>query len=138
MLRASSRQQSTISGFLQADNASIVLVLSSRLCGIKRNVRRRLIQFGTVLILTLCIWGHLSELFDHWDNTFRTGYDIEYSTVIVVLVAGAIIAFAHLLVNVIRSVSATRFCLRLFTFHTLVLPIPAVFIGHSPPLSLRI
>jgi hypothetical protein len=101
-------------------------------------VRRRLIQFGTVLILTLCIWGHVSELFDHWDNTFRTGYDIEYSTVIVAVVAGAIIAFAHLLANVIRSVSATHFRLLLFSFYTLLLPIPAVFIGHSPPLSLRI
>jgi hypothetical protein len=101
-------------------------------------VRRKVIQLGTTLILTLCIWGHVSELFDHWDNTFRTGYDIEYSTVIVVVVAGAVIAFAHLLANVIRRVSATHFRLPLFSFYTLVLPIPAVFIGHSPPLSLRI
>ena len=48
-----------------------------------------------MLILTLCIWGHVSEIFDHWDNTFQTGNDIEYSTVIVVLIAGAVIAFAH-------------------------------------------
>jgi hypothetical protein len=101
-------------------------------------VRRQLIQLGTTLILTLCIWGHVSELFDHWDNTFRTGYDIEYSTVIVVVVTGAVIAFAHLLANVIRSVSATHVRLRLFSIYRLVLPIPDVFIGHSPPLSLRI
>ncbi len=101
-------------------------------------MRRILIQLGTTLILTLFIWGHVSELFDHWDNTFRTGYDIEYSTVIVVVVAGAVVALAHLLVNVIRSVCATHFRLRPFSFYTLVLPIPAVFIGHSPPLSLRI
>jgi hypothetical protein len=101
-------------------------------------VRRKLIQLGTTLILTLCMWGHVSELFDHWDNTFRTGYDIEYSTVIVAVVAGAVIALAHLLANVIRSVSATHSRLPLVGFYTLVLPIPAVFIGHSPPLSLRI
>jgi len=71
-------------------------------------VRRKLIQLGTTLIVTLCIWGHVSELFDHWDNTFRTGYDIEYSTVIVVVVAGAVIALAHLLVNVIRSDALTN------------------------------
>jgi hypothetical protein len=101
-------------------------------------VRRKLIKFGTILVLTLCIWGHVSELFDHWDNTFRTGYDIEYSTVIVVLVAGAVIAFVHVLANVIRNVSATHFRLRLFTFYSLVVAISAGFIGHSPPLPLRI
>lgn len=106
--------------------------------GIKTSVRRKLIQFGTVLILTLCIWGHVSELFDHWDNTFRTGYDIEYSTVMVVIVAGAVIAFAHLLANAIRSVYATRFTLRLFSFYDFVVVIPARFVGHSPPLPLRI
>ena len=101
-------------------------------------MRRRLIQFGTVLILTLCLWGHVSELFDHWDNTFRTGYDIEYSTVIVVIVAGAVIAFAHVLANLIRSVSATHFRSHLLTFYDVVVVIPAEFISHSPPLSLRI
>lgn len=99
---------------------------------------RRLIQFGTVLILTLCIWGHVSELFDHWDNTFRTGYDIEYSTVMVVIVAGAVIAFAHALANLLRSVSATHFRSHLSAFYDFVVVIPAGFIGHSPPLSLRI
>ena len=70
-------------------------------------MRRRLIQCGTTLILTLCVWGHVSEIFDHWDNTFQTGYDIEYSTVIVVLIAGAVIAFAHVAATLIRVVSAT-------------------------------
>lgn len=101
-------------------------------------MRRKLIQFGTVLILTLCIWGHVSELFDHWDNTFRTGYDIEYSTVIVVIVAGAVIAFAHVLANLIRAVFATHFRSHLSTFNDFVVIIPAGFIGHSPPLPLRI
>lgn len=101
-------------------------------------MRRHFIHYGAILILALCSWGHLSELFDHWDNTFRTGYDIEYSTVIVVLIAGAVIAFAHVLANLLRSVSATHSRSRSFSLYTLVLPIPAVFIGHSPPLSLRI
>lgn len=101
-------------------------------------MRPRLIQIGVVLILTLCIWGHVSELFDHWDNTFRTGYDIEYSTVIVVIVAGAVIAFAHVLASLIRSISATHFRSHLLSFYDFVMVIPARFVGHSPPLPLRI
>jgi hypothetical protein len=48
-----------------------------------------------VLLLTLCLWGHLSEIFDYWDNTFQTGNDIEYSTVIVALVAAAVVGLAQ-------------------------------------------
>lgn len=100
---------------------------------------RRLFRFGSALILIVCIWGHVSELFDQWDNTFRTGYDVEYSTVIVVLVAGAVIAFAQLLATLIRySSSATHFRLRSSLLYRLVLPLPAILMDHSPPPSLRI
>lgn len=101
-------------------------------------MRRVLIQFGAVMILTLCIWGHVSEVFDHWDNTFRTGCDVEYSTVIVVLACGAVIAFAHVLANLMPSASAIHFRWCVFSFYTPVLPMSAVCMGHSPPLSLRI
>lgn len=101
-------------------------------------MRRQLIQFGTTLILTLCIWGHVSEIFDHWDNTFQTGNDIEYSTVIVVLIAGAVIGFAHVAALVLRTVSATSYLSLLFAASALAAPSPAPFVGHSPPPPLRI
>ena len=101
-------------------------------------MRRHLIHHGTTLILTLCIWGHVSEIFDHWDNTFQTGNDIEYSTVIAVLIAGAVIAFAHVAALVLRSVSAVSCLLPLFTACLLAAPRPAAVIGHSPPQPLRI
>jgi hypothetical protein len=101
-------------------------------------VRRRLIQFGTILILTLCIWGHVSELFDDWDNTFQTGNDIEYSTVIVALIAGAAIGFAHVAALVFRTVSATSRPLPLFATCSFITPSPASLIGQSPPPPLRI
>jgi hypothetical protein len=101
-------------------------------------MRRRLIQFGTMLILTLCIWGHVSELFDHWDNTFQTGNDIEYSTVIVVLIAGAAIAFAHVAAVVLRIVPATSSLLASFAAYFHAAPNTAAFIGQSPPPPLRI
>jgi len=106
--------------------------------GTKDNVRRRLIQFGTTLILTLCIWGHVSEIFDHWDNTFKTGNDIEYSTVIVVLIAGAVIAFAHVAAALIRSVSAAPCLLPLLGSSPLVARGLAAFVAQSPPRPLRI
>ena len=106
--------------------------------GTKDNVRRRLIQFGTTLILTLCIWGHVSEIFDHWDNTFQTGNDIEYSTVIVALIAGAAIGFADVAAIVLRTESATTRPLFLFATHSFLPPIPAALIGQSPPLPIRI
>ena len=101
-------------------------------------MRRRLIQFGATFILTLCIWGHVSEIFDHWDNTLQTGNDVEYSTVMVALVAGAVIGFAHVAAIVLRTVSATSYPLPLFAAFPLAVPDPAAFIGQSPPPPLRI
>ena len=102
------------------------------------NVRRRILYLGTVLVLTLCIWGHVSELFDHWDNTFRTGNDIEYSTVIVVLVTGAVICFAHLLTIVTRSRTTIVPFLHRLPGCAAAVPTIASFVAYSPPAPLRI
>jgi hypothetical protein len=105
---------------------------------IRGNVRRQLIQFGTTLILAVCLWGHVSEIFDHWDNTLQTGNDIEYSTVIVALIAGAVFWLAQVAAKVIRARSAT-FCLSsLFVASLPSTPSPVLSIGHSPPQPLRI
>ena len=92
-----------------------------------------------MFILTLCLWGHVSEVFDHWDNTFQTGNDIEYSTVIAVLVAGAAIALGRLAELVLRKVSIAPYRLPLFASCSQLAASKAVdFIGHSPPTPLRI
>jgi hypothetical protein len=106
--------------------------------GIQRKVGPRLLHFGTAVVLTLCIWGHVSELFDHWDNTFRTGKDIEYSTVIVALVIGATICCSYLAAVVIgsragRVCSLSRLAVSAFAESTTV-----SCIAHSPPIPLRI
>lgn len=101
-------------------------------------MQRGLLQFGALLLLALCLWGHVSELFDHWDNTFRTGYDIEYNTVIVVLVAGAAVAFAHALAGVIRWISAIPRRMPSFTSNLNEPRVCAIANGHSPPVHLRI
>ena len=106
--------------------------------GIQRNVRRRLLHCGTVLILTFCIWGHVSELFDYWDNTFKTGNDIEYSTVIVVLIMGAVLCFAHLAVVVAQSRKRTAHTLPPFALWPDAISTTVSSIAHSPPVLLRI
>ena len=105
---------------------------------IKSEMRQRLIQIGTTFILVVCTWGHVSEIFDHWDNTFRTGNDIEYSTVIVMLVCGATIAFANAAALALRKAS-TMFQLPPVFSSTFFATFRAEdFIGRSPPTPLRI
>lgn len=70
-------------------------------------MRQRIIHYVATLILMLCIWGHVSELFDHWDNTFQTGSDVEFNTVIVVLVVGAVITIASIFARTLPAESAT-------------------------------
>ena len=101
-------------------------------------MRGKLNHFAGLLILTACVWGHASELFDHWDNSFRTGNDVESSVIIAALAAGVVLALACALPAMIRLVSMTsklRSAVRrsfVFSF------ISGEFIGHSPPLPLRI
>jgi hypothetical protein len=105
---------------------------------IKSNMRERLIRIGATFVLVLCIWGHVSEIFDHWDNTFQTGNDVEYSTVIVMLVAGATIAFAYAVALNPRKASITSYRPPVLAAHILAPFSAGNFIGHSPPRPLRI
>lgn len=102
------------------------------------NVRRELIYFGAILILMICVWGHVSELFDRWDNTFQTGNDIEYSTVIVALIAGAAFGLARRTLTALRSVSARFRLLSMDVACSPAQPHPIAFVGNSSPPPLRI
>ena len=101
-------------------------------------MRRKLIQLGTILILTLCIWGHVSEIFDHWDNTLQTGNDLEYSTVVVALIAGAVLGLVHCAAVVLRTVTPTLGNLSLLVVSFPASASPVVLVSHSPPQPLRI
>ncbi len=102
------------------------------------NVRQKFIHYGTTLVLTLCLWGHVSEIFDHWDNTFRTGTDVEYSIVIVALAAGAVIALARAAATVLRGVGAAIYLASSSAPQASTSPTPATSTIHSPPQPLRI
>jgi len=100
-------------------------------------VRQKLLQFGAALVLVLSVWGHVSELFDHWDNTFKTGNDVEYSTVLVVLIVGVVIGFVRLTVMFLTG-APTSHLQALLAALVVARPNSTKLIGHSPPLPLRI
>src|SRR5215469_18218314 len=100
-------------------------------------VRRKLLQFVAAVVVALCIWGHVSELFDHWDDTFKTGNDIEYSTVIVVLITGVVLCFAHWAAIVTRSRTGIAHILPRLAVWPSAIPTTVSSIAHSPPVLLR-
>src|SRR4029077_7735586 len=100
-------------------------------------VRRKLIEIGAVLILAVCVGGHVSEIFDNWDHTLQTGNDIEYSTFIVALIAGAVLGSAQVAAMLMRAASVTFRHLPLFVVSFSSSPSPS-FAGYSPPPPLRI
>jgi hypothetical protein len=101
-------------------------------------VRRKLLQFVAAVVLALCVWGHVSELFDHWDNTFKTGNDIEYSTVIVVLIAGAVVGFVRFAVRVLTALLGALHVRPSLPAVVAARPNSTELIGSCPPLPLRI
>ncbi len=80
----------------------------------------------------------MSEIFDHWDNTFQTGNDIECSTVIVALIAGAALGLTQVAAMVLRTVAATFWIVSLFFVRLPSPPSQVVSVGYSPPQPLRI
>lgn len=43
-----------------------------------------------VVALAVIVGGHLTELFDRWDQTLRTGQDSDYAVVLVAVSAAAV------------------------------------------------
>lgn len=105
---------------------------------IEAAVRKTFIQAGSIVILILCLWGHVSELFDHWDHTPQTGNDTEYSTVIAVLAAGAVILFARSLTVWLRGTRATASLKPAAALCAPLRFIATQLIADSPPCPLRI
>jgi hypothetical protein len=102
-------------------------------------MRRELLQFGAFLLLLVCLCGPIAETFDFWDHTLQTGNDIEYSLVVVALVAGAGFGLAQAAVVVMRTVSLmSRLLSSLVASSSSCAPLPVASTGYSPPQPLRI
>ena|SRR5690348_8916929 len=101
----------------------------------------RFLRCVVLIILAAMLAGHVTELFDHWDHTLRTGKDADYTMVMVAACAGLAFAIAKRLPCLARS---------LRRIEGLPLPLRSLFCpvlfqeiastGPSPPLmvSLRI
>ena len=101
-------------------------------------VRRHLLQFGAFLLLLVCLCAQIVETFDFWDRTLQTGNDVEYSLVVVALVAGASFCVAQVAAIVMRTVSRTSWLLSPFIRSSRFALPPVVSTGYSPPEPLRI
>jgi hypothetical protein len=89
-----------------------------------------------VVILAAMFGGHVTELFDRWDHTARTGKDIDYA---VVIVAGCI-AVAFVAIKKLTSTALSRFVaippaipMRRSAGHAFV-AVDSSSTGPSPPL----
>lgn len=95
-------------------------------------------RYCVVLIVTACLWGHVSEVFDTWDHSFQTGNDIEYSVVLLALVTGAVLALAHLATTVIRASASVHVSPSVTAGAQPAKPFSTLRHDHSPPLELRV
>jgi hypothetical protein len=104
----------------------------------KGKVRRPLLQFGAFLLLLVCLCAQVAETFDFWDHTLQTGNDIEYSLVIVALIAGAGFGLMRVAGLAMRTVSMMSFLLSPLRTSCSWTSLPTASPGYSPPQPLRI
>jgi hypothetical protein len=101
-------------------------------------MRRSLLKFGALAIVAICLGGHVSELFDRWENTMISGNDVDYTCVFVAAVAGAMIVFAGLLGKLFQ-VWPKPVPIPPLDHRSLASSVPeSVTSAHSPPLALRV
>lgn len=51
-------------------------------------MRRIFLRSAAVVMLAAMFSGHVTELFDRWDHTFRTGQDSDFAVVAIAAFAG--------------------------------------------------
>lgn len=101
----------------------------------------RLLRCVVLIALAAMLAGHVTELFDHWDHTLRTGKDADYTMVMVAACAGFAFAIAKrlsCLARTLRGIEGLPLPLRSLFCPVLFPDIAST--GPSPPLvvSLRI
>jgi hypothetical protein len=106
-------------------------------------MQARASQITVALVLFTCLACPFVEMFDQWDHTIQTGYDIEYALVILALCVGVAHTFARFVSRFPLLKSAAELVSNLGTHKPLpsggrgsffVIPIPL----SSPALALRI
>lgn len=97
------------------------------------------LRWVVVLAVVAMLGGHITELFDRWDHTLRTGKDADYAVVMVAACAGVVLALAKKMSAFFRGLriesespveeSSSPFAVRLME---------AAVTGPSPPLLLQL
>jgi hypothetical protein len=104
----------------------------------KGKVRQHLLQFGAFLLLLVCLSAQVAETFDFWDHTLQTGNDIEYSLVIVALIAGAGFGLTRVAAVAMDTVTLISCLLSPLGDSCSWAPPAVASTGCSPPQPLRI
>jgi hypothetical protein len=100
-------------------------------------MRLSLLKLAGLVIVAVCLGGHISELFDRWENAL-SGNDVDYTCVLVAAVAGAVIVVSGMRGKLFPTTPTPMLAL-------LRNQEPATMWAHgsatttpSPPLALRI
>ncbi len=99
------------------------------------SMRAFLLRSAVVIMLAAMLGGHVTELFDHWDQTLRTGQDGDYAIVLIAACAGAAFVTAasvRFLRRLLRIFAESAPCI--FLFAAVKTPAPEAFaFDLSPP-----
>lgn len=68
----------------------------------------RLLRWAALIIVAAMLTGHVTELFDHWDHTLRTGREADYTLVVLAACAGLEIVLAGTLLRFFRVLPALQ------------------------------
>jgi hypothetical protein len=101
-------------------------------------MRRSLLKFGGLVIVAICLGGHISELFDRWESTVISGNDVDYVCVVVAAVVGAVIVVSKIFVKLLSTRPAVMPAVLECQISVALVRPDAFSSAHSPPLALRI
>jgi hypothetical protein len=62
-------------------------------------MRKTLLHSAALIVLAGMLGGQITELFDHWDHTAKTGRDVDYTVVIIAASIGVVFAVGEKLVS---------------------------------------
>src|SRR5207245_6904248 len=71
-------------------------------------VQRTLLRWAVLITLAAMLGGHVTEMFDRWENTLQTGRDVDFTVVIVAACAGVVFVVAKSLVVLFRYLSKQK------------------------------
>jgi hypothetical protein len=100
-------------------------------------MRRDLLHAVALIALLLMLGGQVSEMFDHWDDTLRTGRDLDYP-VVVIAACGAIVFLGRAAIRLFSRALSALAPKHVFESLTVRSFVPPATSPTSSPPALRI